>query len=63
MGQMTKLSLSLALETANYRGTGGVSETNRCLRFQPAFVDCEQGRCIYGVFLTVGRHRAWMGFL
>ena len=30
---------SLALETANYRGTGGVSENNRCLGFQPAFID------------------------
>jgi hypothetical protein len=41
MGQMTKISL--ALETANYRGTGGVSENNRGLAFQPAFVDRETG--------------------
>jgi hypothetical protein len=41
MGQMTKISL--ALETANYRGTGGVSENNRGLSFQPAFVDRETG--------------------
>ena len=31
----------LALETTNYRGTGGVSENNRGLGFQPAFVDRE----------------------
>ena len=41
MGQMTKISL--ALETANYRRTGGVSENNRGLSFQPAFVDRETG--------------------
>jgi hypothetical protein len=41
MGQMTKILL--ALETANYRGTGGVSENNRGLAFQPAFVDRETG--------------------
>jgi len=41
MGQMTKILL--ALETANYRGTGGVSENNRGLGFQPAFVDRETG--------------------
>ena len=41
MGQMTKISL--ALETTNYRGTGGVSENNRGLAFQPAFVDRETG--------------------
>lgn len=41
MGQMTKISL--ALETANYRGTGGVSENNRGLGFQPAFFDRETG--------------------
>ena len=33
----------LALETTNYRGTGGVSENNRGLAFQPAFVDRETG--------------------
>jgi hypothetical protein len=32
---------SLALETAHYRGTGGVSENNRSLGFQPAFIDRE----------------------
>lgn len=41
MGQMTKISP--ALETANYRGTGGVSENNRGLAFQPTFVDRETG--------------------
>ena len=41
MRQMTKISL--ALETANYRRTGGVSENNRGLSFQPAFVDRETG--------------------
>ena len=41
MRQMTKISL--ALETANYRRTGGVSENNRGLAFQPAFVDRETG--------------------
>jgi hypothetical protein len=30
---------SLALENAKYRGTGGVSENNRQLSFQPAFID------------------------
>src|SRR6266446_4031456 len=33
--------ISLALETAHYRGTGGVSENNRSLGFQPAFIDRE----------------------
>ena len=41
MGQMTKISL--ALETTNYRGTGGVSENNRGLGFQPAFIDRQSG--------------------
>ena len=41
MGHMTRISL--ALETANYRGTGGVSVNNRGLGFQPAFVDRETG--------------------
>jgi hypothetical protein len=41
MGQMTEISL--ALETANYRGTGGVSENNRGLGFQPAFIDRQSG--------------------
>ena len=34
---------SLEVETANYRGTMGVSENNRCLGFQPAFIDRETG--------------------
>jgi hypothetical protein len=29
------------LETARFRGTGGVSENNRSLGFQPAFIDRE----------------------
>jgi hypothetical protein len=33
----------LALETARFHGTGGVSENNRCLGFQPAFIDRETG--------------------
>jgi hypothetical protein len=33
----------LALETARFHGTGGVSENNRCLGFQPAFIDDETG--------------------
>jgi hypothetical protein len=41
MGQMSKISL--ALETANYRGTSGVSENNCGLSFQAAFVDRETG--------------------
>lgn len=32
---------SIALENASYRGTGGVSENNRCEGFQPAFIDHE----------------------
>ena len=32
---------SIGLENASYRGTGGVSENNRCLGFQPAFIDHE----------------------
>jgi hypothetical protein len=34
---------SLAVENAGYRGTGGVSENNRCLGFQPAFLDLLTG--------------------
>jgi hypothetical protein len=30
---------SLQIETAYYRGTNGSSENNRCLGFQPAFLD------------------------
>src|SRR3984893_4676569 len=33
----------LELETAKFRGTGGVSDNNRCLGFQPAFIDRETG--------------------
>jgi hypothetical protein len=42
MGQTLARSL-LELENANYRGTGGVSENNRCMGFQPAFIDRESG--------------------
>ena len=42
----TLTKASLALEAANYRGTGGVSENNRCLSFQPAFIDRET-RTVY----------------
>jgi hypothetical protein len=38
---LTLTKISLALETAHYRGTGGVSENNRSLGFQPAFIDRE----------------------
>ena len=37
--RLTLTPISLALETAHYRGTGGVSENNRSQRFQPAFID------------------------
>src|ERR1700686_5319976 len=40
---LTLTKMSLALETARYRGTGGVSENNRSLGFQPAFIDRETG--------------------
>src|SRR6266446_5243877 len=33
--------ISLALETNRYCGTGGVSENNRSLGFQPGFIDRE----------------------
>jgi hypothetical protein len=39
----TLTKISLALETTRYRGTGGVSENNRSLGFQPAFIDRETG--------------------
>jgi hypothetical protein len=42
MGQ-TLIETLLALETAKYRGTGGVSENKRRLGFQPAFIDRETG--------------------
>ena len=37
--RLTLTQTSLALETAHYRGTGGVSENNRSRGFQPAFID------------------------
>jgi hypothetical protein len=40
---LTLTKISLALETARHRGTGGVSENNRSLGFQPAFIDRETG--------------------
>jgi hypothetical protein len=42
MGQTLARTL-LELENTNYRGTGGVSENNRCMGFQPAFIDPEIG--------------------
>ena len=39
----TLTKVSFTLETARYRGTGGVSENNRSLGFQPAFIDRETG--------------------
>jgi hypothetical protein len=39
--RLTSIKTSLALETAPYRGTGGVSENNQSLGFQPAFIDRE----------------------
>jgi len=35
----TLTKTSLALENARYRGTGGVSQNNQHLSFQPAFID------------------------
>jgi hypothetical protein len=40
---LTLTKISPALETARYRGTGGVSESNRSLGFQPAFIDRQPG--------------------
>jgi len=37
--EQTLTRTSLALENIRYRGTGGVSENNRQLSFQPAFID------------------------
>lgn len=37
--EQTLTKTSLAPENAMYRGTGGVSENNRQLSFQPAFID------------------------
>jgi hypothetical protein len=34
---------SLARENVSYHGTGGVSESNRCLSFRPAFIDRATG--------------------
>ena len=42
----TLTKASLALEAANSRGIGGVSENNRRLSFQPAFIDRET-RTVY----------------
>jgi hypothetical protein len=39
--ELTLTKTLLALETAQYRGTRGVSENNRGLGFQPAFIDRE----------------------
>jgi len=41
--ELTLTKALLAIETTQYRGTGGVSENNRGLGFQPAFVDRETG--------------------
>jgi hypothetical protein len=41
--ELTLTKALLAIETAQYRGTGGVSENNRGLGFQPAFIDRETG--------------------
>src|SRR5438046_7739806 len=41
--RQTLAQTALALETARYRGTAGVSENNRSLGFQPAFIDRETG--------------------
>jgi hypothetical protein len=41
--EQTLNKTSLALENARYRGTGGVSENNRHLSFQPAFIDRATG--------------------
>jgi hypothetical protein len=41
--ELTLTKASLAIETAQHRGTGGVSENNRGLSFQPAFIDRETG--------------------
>jgi hypothetical protein len=39
--RMTQLALQA--ENASFRGTGGISEENRCLGFQPAFFDSRSG--------------------
>ena len=39
----TLTTSALALESANYRGTCGVSENNRGAGFQPAFIDRQSG--------------------
>ena len=39
----TLTKVSLALESANYRGKRGVSENNRGAGFQPAFIDRQSG--------------------
>ena len=47
---LTLTKISLALETNRYRGTGGVSENNRNLGFQPAFIDRETGTVYWSRF-------------
>jgi hypothetical protein len=42
MGQ-TLTGALLVFENATYHGTSGVSENNRCLGFQPAFIEREAG--------------------
>ena len=39
--EYTLMKALRALEAADYRGTGGVSENDRSLSFQPAFIDRE----------------------
>src|SRR5258706_2542082 len=39
--EYTLMKALRALEAADYRGTGGVSENDRSLSFQPAFIDSE----------------------
>src|SRR6266404_7131147 len=41
--ELTLTTALLAIETAQYRGTVGVSENNRGLGFQAAFIDRETG--------------------
>jgi hypothetical protein len=42
--ELTLTKALLAIETAQYGGTGGVSENSRGLGFQAAFIDRETGR-------------------
>ena len=48
--ELTLTKTRLALETAQYRGTGGVSENNRGLGFQAAFFDRETGTVYLSCF-------------